>query len=178
MIDTITVTRPDLAELLDVNERTIAKWQAEGMPVLRRGRGGKPSDYNLAVAFRWARASGKFASQTVTPRGPSARDRKELAQAAESEQRVAARARTLLPVDEVEKSWGAIVTGVRAKLLAMPTALSDRLHRAAVSHGAGAVEAVLEEAVFDVLRELASNKDTKTKATTARRGEARHRLAR
>lgn len=172
MIDTVTVTRPDLAELLDVNERTIAKWQAEGMPVLRRGRGGKPSAYNLAVAFRWARDSGKFVTQAAAHHGPSARDRKELAQAIESEQRIAIKARTLIPIEDVEKTWSAVVTGIRAKLLAMPTALADRLHRASAQHGAAAVEATLEEAVFDTLRELSTGGESTRKGVAKRRGAA------
>ena len=159
MIDSITVTRPDLAELFDVNERTVAKWQAEGMPVLRRGRGGKPSDYNLAVAFRWARGAGKFAVSAPTSMGGvSARDRKEIAQAVESEQRIAMKAQTLIPIEAVEKTWSGIVAAIRAKLLAMPTSLADRIHREAAGKGAAGIEAVLEESIYDVLRELASGK--------------------
>jgi phage terminase Nu1 subunit (DNA packaging protein) len=176
MVDTVTVTRPELADLLAVHERTIAKWQADGLPVLRRGRGGSPSEYNFAVAFRWARDMGKFMAQAAVNRGGvSARDRKEMAQAVESEQRIAIKAKTLIAVDEVEKHWTAIVTTVRAKLLAMPTELSDRVHLVAVTDGAPAVEALLEESIHETLRELASGgpvkppKAQKLKARKAKR---------
>ena len=177
MSDAIVLTRPELAELLDVHENTIGKWQAQGMPVLRRGRGGAPSDYNFAVAFRWAREAGKF-TVAASSHGVSARDRKELAQAVESEQRIAIKARTLIAVADVEKTWGAIVAAVRAKLLALPTSLSDRLHRAAITDGAPGVEALLEESVHEALRELASGeqvgpKTRKRPAKKARRGSGK-----
>lgn len=168
MIDTITASRLDLADLFGVNERTVAKWQAEGMPVLSRGRGGKLSGYNLAAAFRWARDSGKFATaggdgESSDTTGQQARVRKDLAQAAEAEQRVAQRAGKLIAIEDIEKSWGGIVAAVRSKLLAMPTALSDRLHRAATMDGAAAVEALLQTAIYDALRELSSGEVVATK---------------
>lgn len=41
------VTRLELADELGKNPRTIAKWQEECLPIVERGRGGRPSTYDL-----------------------------------------------------------------------------------------------------------------------------------
>jgi phage terminase Nu1 subunit (DNA packaging protein) len=148
------LTRRELAAALPAHPRSIARWLEEGLPVAERGRGGHASKYSLAAVRTWLRARETTPAADLT----AARIRRETALATEAEQRIAVKAKNLIPIDEVEKTWGRIVAAVRARLLSMPTALSGQLHRAAVTDGEAAVEAVLQEGVYDALRELADSK--------------------
>jgi phage terminase Nu1 subunit (DNA packaging protein) len=137
--------------------RTISKWLEEGLPLAKRGRGGRPSLYDEAKCRRWIASREK---QTATPGVVDLareRARKERAQAVLAEQTFQARSRELLPRAEVEKMWAAEVAAVRTKLLALPTVLADQLHRAAVLEGVDGVEARLQTAILDVLTELATS---------------------
>jgi len=149
------VTRRELAKRLGCNARTIAKWIEEGLPVAKRGRGGRPSKYDEAAVRAWIEVR-EEAARSNAPDLMASRARKELAQAVEAEQRVAIRAGKLIPIEEVDRIWSGQVAAVRARLLAWPTALADRLHRVAALEGAAGVERVLQEIVYDALRELAA----------------------
>jgi hypothetical protein len=108
------------------------------------------------------------AAQTQAPTFMISRSRKELAQALEAEQRVALRSGTLLAAADVDRTWSAEVAAVRARLLAIPTAWSDRLHRAGALGGAAGIEALLVEAIYQVLRELAGGASPTTPRTRRR----------
>ena len=148
------VTRRELASRLSCDPRTVAKWLEEGLPVAKRGRGGRPSLYDEAAARAWLQAREEAAQQT--PDLLVSRARKELAQAIEAEQRVAIRAGKLIAIEEVDRVWSMQVAAVRAQLLALPTSLADRLHRVAALEGAAGVEQVLLDAVHHALRDLAT----------------------
>src|SRR5690242_8772915 len=47
------LTRRELAAVHDVHQQTITKWEQAGMPVLERGRKGKPSRYREADVRTW-----------------------------------------------------------------------------------------------------------------------------
>jgi len=149
-------TRRELAATLGVHMASITKWEAQGLPLVKRGRRGVPSRYDLEAVRGWLAARDKATQKTVDgPLDPiqekAARDHW---QAELAEQTYKIRQRTLLPADEVERAWSAEVTGVRAKLLALPTTFSDRLFRAATLEGLAGVERMLQAAVHDVLRQL------------------------
>lgn len=149
------VTRRVLAARIQHHEISITKWQREGLPVAHRGRKGKPSLYDETAVRAWLQAR-EDAAQTQAPDLIVSRSRKELAQAVEAEQRVAIKAHQLIAIDEVDRIWSAQVAAIRARLLAWPTAHADRLHRVAALEGAAGVERVLQEIVYDALRELAA----------------------
>lgn len=162
------VTRKELAAEFGCNLRTVARWLDDGMPVAQRGVGGRASLYNLAECRRWVAARNAAAApRNGTTDVAIERARKERAQAIESEQRVALRAGQLLDREETEKAWAAEVTAVRTKLLSLPAALSDQLQRVAVTDGAPGVEAVLDEAIRGVLRELADPSRAPSEVTDA-----------
>lgn len=143
-----------------------------------RGRAGRPSRYDEDAVRTWMGerdVAAAAASQGACTTFADARMRKELAQAAEAEQRVAMRAGRLIAVEEVDRVWSTQVAAVRARLLAMPTALADRLHRVAVTAGPAGVEAVLQAATYEALRELAGGPAVPTTNARTRkpRGKAR-----
>lgn len=148
------LTRKQLAAALDCNQRTIAKWQEEGLPVAVRGRGGRPSRYDEAQARAWLQQRAEAAQKSGLVDVARERSRKERAQAVLAEQTYQMRQRELLPRAEVERVWSSEVAAVRTKLLAIPQAYADRAHRAATLEGVIGVEQVLRDAVVDALREL------------------------
>lgn len=149
------VDKKELAKALGTSIRNIARWQEEGMPVAQRGKPGKASLYDLEACRAWR--DQHFAVQggaTAASLAAQERARKERAQALLAEQAYAMRAGQLLPREEVQRIWEAELTTLRNRLLAWPTVLADRLHQAALTEGVDGVEAALNEAVRDALKEL------------------------
>lgn len=150
-------TRRELAALLAVHVMTITKWERQGLPIVKRGSRGRPSRYDLEAVRAWLAARDKAAQEAV--KGPldpvQERAARDHWQAELAEQTHQIRQKTLLPAADVERAWAAEVAAVRAKLLALPTTFSDRIHRASTLHGLAGVEKTLQAAVYDVLRQLA-----------------------
>lgn len=74
----------------------------------------------------------------------------------QAKQAKAIRAGDLVPRAETEKVWIAEIVAVRAKLLAWPATLSDRLYREGMRGSAGGIELALKVAVDEVLLELST----------------------
>lgn len=157
-----TLTRKELAKLLGCDARTVSKWQEEGLPVAVRGRGGRPSRYDEAQVQAWIAVRTEAGKREGALDWSQERALKEHWQAQLSEQLHAARARDLLPRVEVEKEWSAFVTAIRSKLLSWAATLTDRLDRARTLHGLPGMERAIDEAVRDVLRELAGEQAAST----------------
>lgn len=151
-----TLTRRELAQVLGCHMQTVTKWEREGLPIAERGRKGRPSRYDEAAVRAWLTAREEQAQSLQALDLVQERARKEHWQALLAEQTYRVRERQLLDAADVAKTWGAVVSAIRAKLLAMPTSFADRVHRAAVLNGLPGVEAGLRTAVYDVLRELAT----------------------
>jgi phage terminase small subunit len=152
------VTRRELADRLGVHMQTITKWEREGMPIARRGRKGKPSEYSESAVRAW-----KLQRESVAQAGPGALDvireraRKERAQAALAEQMHAVRSGRLLDVDEAEKRWATEIAAARSLILASYTMAADRVFAAATTQGLAGVERELKAVAYEVLRELAKD---------------------
>lgn len=154
------ITRRDLAARLGVHMQTVTKWEHDGLPTARRGRRGKPSLYNEAACRAWLEAREQAAESDPIDVARE-RARKERAQARLAEQTYAARAKTLLPADEVDRLWTTELMAARAKFLALPQAYADRLARAVTLRGVAGAEAAIRDMVEEVLRELAAGPDAK-----------------
>ena len=157
MVKKKLVNRRELAASLDppVVMQTITKWADAGMPVAEPGRKGKPSLYDEDKVREWLANREKAAQKNGTVDLTRDRARKERAQAVLAEQTVAIRAKDLVPRVQVERAWAAEVSAVRAKLLAWPATISERLHRESAVRGVKGVERVIKEAAEGLLRELA-----------------------
>jgi hypothetical protein len=142
-----------LAAELSVHPQSFVRFLEEGMPVARRGRGGRPSLYELDAVRAWLLARERESSMSPTAR---ARARRDLAQAELAEQAFAIKAGTLLHREDVKRVWAGHVAAVKSKLLSMPDLYGDHVLRAARNDGLVGVQTVLGNAVRDVLRELAA----------------------
>ncbi len=148
------LTRRALATALGVHMQTVTKWERDGMPVAQRGTRGKPSRYDRGAVEAWLHARDSARQTSDVASLQLERSRRERAQALLALQTYQMRAKELLPRAEVDRIWAQHVTAVRAKLLALPVTIADRIHHAAKMDGVASVERILNEAVRDVLREL------------------------
>lgn len=146
------VDRRTLAGIFGVHMMTVTKWERDGMPILERGRRGKPSQYSRSAVATWREGRANVGETVDAVRE---RARKDRAQAILAEQAHAIRNRDLVSVVEVEKVWAGIVAAVRTRLLALPATLSDRLYRVSTLEGVAGVERELDLSMREVLRELA-----------------------
>jgi phage terminase Nu1 subunit (DNA packaging protein) len=149
------LTRRDLATALGVHMQTVTKWERDGMPIARKGARGKPSRYDRSAVEAWLHARDNARQTSDVASLELERSRRERAQALLALQTYQMRAKELLPRAEVDRVWSQHVSAVRAKLLSLPVTLADRVHHAAKMDGVASVERILNEAVRDVLRELA-----------------------
>lgn len=150
------LTRRELASALGVHMMTVTKFEREGMPIAQRGSKGRPSYYREVDVRAWKQLRDDAANQPGALNLMQERANKERWQAALAKQTLEIRNRELLPRAEVEQVWAAHVAAVRTKLLAWSLTLADKVCRVATTEGVPAVEAIIEEAVRDVLRELAA----------------------
>lgn len=153
------VTRLELAKIIRVDPRTIQKWTEIGLPTAKRGRGGRASLYSVADVLAWRDTHIAPATSASGLSLADERARRERAQAELAEQTLAIRARNLLDAEEVERAWSAILSAIRAKLLAVPQAYADRLTRAIHAEGSPGCERMLVQLVDEVLAELSTPTD-------------------
>ena len=154
-----SLTGEEIAEILSVTPATIRSWVRRGCPVAERGQRGnkkRPSRYDEKAVREWIEKTKRKKFDLE-----QARARKDQAQAIFAEQTVAIRAGDLVPRVQVERAWAAEVSAVRAKLLAWPSTISDRLYRESAVKGVKGVERVIKEAVEGLLRELSEPKRAK-----------------
>ena len=151
-----TLTRRELAEALGVHMATVTKWEREGLPISERGRKGKPSTYREDEARAWLAAREEAAKSGGNLDLARTRALKEMWQAKLAQQTHQARARKLLPADEVELAWAAEVAAVRSVILSSYTTHADRVFRAGTLDGLAGVERELKAIAYEVLRELAA----------------------
>lgn len=149
------LTRLELAAALGCDPRTIAKWLELGLPVARRGRGGRASRYDEAACRAWKTARDEDSHRAGALDPIQERAKRERAQALLAEQMFEVRAKRLLSADDVERVWQAEIAGARALILSSYTGASDRVYRAATTDGLAGVERELRALAHAVLRELA-----------------------
>lgn len=149
------VTARQLAVAFVVHPRTIAKFMDEGMPVAKRGRGGRPSMFDLAVCTAWKEAREQLPADDGGPVDLTReRARKERAQALLAEQLYAVRSGKLVSTADVEKAWQAEIAAARSVILSSYTTAADKVFRAATTDGLAGVERELKAIAYGVLREL------------------------
>ena len=158
------ITRPQLALAFGKDARTIAKWLEEGLPVARRGKGGRPSLYHVRDCVTWvlarelhARAPQQVGDATgLQPQLEHAllerRKREEI------ELKLQVRRGELVEIAAVRAEYADIATTVKARLRAIPTAVADQMI-AAAAVGPVAVRQLLAARIDQALRELARTVD-------------------
>lgn len=113
-----TVTAGELADLLGVDARTVRDLAARGLAQRAgRGRYALRASVRAYVASLRETASGRAGSASLT----AERAREATSRADLLALRVAAARRELVPAAEVEAEWSAVMRGIQARMLALPT---------------------------------------------------------
>jgi len=152
-VDLALFTRPQLAKIFQKDARTIARWIDDGLPVAVKGRGGRPSRYNLPDCVRWVLDRELQArSETGTDLSPQLeRARLDQRRREELELRIRVRKGELVEVEAVQAEYADLAVVVKARLRAIPDAVADQL----TGQSPAAVKALLLTRIDDALRELA-----------------------
>lgn len=137
-----------IAEVFGVAPKTIVEWQEQGFPVAKRGKRGVPSEYETEVCIAWhvQRELDKVGAEAV-------RDRLTRLQADEVEMRVLERQGKLIPVEQIEPAWTAMVTSARSYLRSEPDRLAHLLDS---MDGPDAKRDLLAETFDEFLRKLST----------------------
>lgn len=141
---------------MGVHPITVTKWHDAGVPIRKPGSKGRAALYSEADVRAWREAREEAAAQ-ATPdilNATAERARRDRAQARWTEASLKIRMRDLLPREEVERAWAAEIVAVRSVILSIPMTHGDRLWQAA-GRGQEAFDRELEDAMNDILRELA-----------------------
>lgn len=127
------------------------------MPVATRGRGGRPSLFDLEACRAWRQARDQAPGATGHVDVAKARAEKEIWQARNAEQAFLIKAKQLVARADLEKIWTAEVAAVRTLILDGYVSSTDRVFRAATLDGRAGVERELRAMAEAVLEELANS---------------------
>jgi phage terminase Nu1 subunit (DNA packaging protein) len=147
-------TTDDIAGLFDVDESTVKRWVAAGLPCDRNGR--KPRKFDEGEVAAWLKANNKTGKpgrpQTeVGKELTAAKIRKENALAKKYELEIAATEGTLIPRAEVERQKVQKVAALRNGLLSLPASLAPTLE----GMTAAEIQGEIEGAVVGLLEQYA-----------------------
>ena len=115
------VNQRELSEIFDVSHQTMARWSAEGMPVLARGANGQENAYSVRAVIDWY-----VARETKKAENETQRDRLTRLQADALERDNAIADRRVVPAEQIEPIWygrvfaaAAFLHGQRSRLAAL-----------------------------------------------------------
>ena len=138
-----------ISKLLDLSERRVQQLSREGIiPKAERGR------YELVPAVQgYIRYLRDRSLEVGVVSIDVARQRKTAAEAELAEIELAKARADVVGIEDVAKQWDTILTGVRTRLLAMPTKVAPMV---APETDQSLVKEVIEDAVHTALGELAA----------------------
>jgi phage terminase Nu1 subunit (DNA packaging protein) len=162
--------RVDAAAVLGIDVKTLDAWVEQGLPVAVRAGRGRESQYDVRTVIGWVRARDAdhferhLAAATQESAAEQARRRRLAALAKTAEFDLAVKRGRYLPVSDIVRTWTNICAAIRARVLAIPRAVAERVVVEART-GPAAVDALLTAEVRDALRELAAWEPPKEKTT-------------
>lgn len=154
------VNKTELAEIVGVHERTISRWQKNGLPILADGTRGYDNRYDTVEVIDWMVQ--REIENRITDHGGSAQDfydyEAERARLTHHQANMAAmdektKAGKLIPADVVANAWGGLVSAFRARTLGIPTKVAPKLIGLT---SLAQIQALLKEEVYQALSELSN----------------------
>ncbi len=144
------VTKAQLCEIVGRDERTVSRWQNNGMPVLEVGLGrGNENEYDTKAVIEWLVQVAQQRGEKESARERLERirgDREELAMAKDLEELVVA-------ADMVER-FEAVITAAKIELLnTFPENLASVL---SARYGVEVDDQLIREPIEAILRELSN----------------------
>jgi phage terminase Nu1 subunit (DNA packaging protein) len=140
------VNKAALSEIIGVSERTLTDWQRDGLPVVYSGERGESNQYDTEQVIAWM-----IAREIAKIQAESQKDRLARLQGDKVELEIAEKRGQLIPVEQIEPAWTAMVASARSFLRSQP----DRLaHLLEVTDGVDAKRDLIAEAFDDALLKL------------------------
>lgn len=118
------VGKAELGELVGRDERTLSRWQREGMPVMEFGLGrGNENQYDTEAVIHWL-----MQQAALNGKKESARDRRDRIAADRDELALAKDLEKVVEVDELVQRFETVITSAKVELLnTFPDALASDL---------------------------------------------------
>lgn len=154
------VNKTELEDILGVSHVTLTGWQEQGLPIEARAeRKGQSNTYDTAVVIAW------MVQRELDKAGvESLRDRLLRQQLEEGDMRIAEKRGRLIPTEQIEPIWTALVTSAKTYLRSEP----DRLaHLLETMDGVDAKRDMLAETFDDFLTKLSQFDPDAIAATAA-----------
>jgi phage terminase Nu1 subunit (DNA packaging protein) len=144
------VSKVELGELVGRDERTLTRWQKDGMPVMEFGQGrGNENQYDTEAVIQWLMQQAALNGKKETNRDRLDRvrgDREELALAKELESVVLA--------EDMVQRFEAVITSAKVELLnTFPDALASDL---AARYGIDVDVHLISDPIETILRRLSN----------------------
>ena len=157
-MDQALVTKPAVALMFGVDERTVVRWQkdkTDPLPVAVRGSRGVPHQYDLAALLSWDRRR----HMAETGDGQVYDFQKEKArlthsQAEKAALEVAQIRGELIPAEIVAETWTESIINMRSRILGMPAKVAPQVQAA---ESLDEVREILTVAAYEALNEIATD---------------------
>lgn len=142
------VTKAQLAEIVGRDERTLSRWQKQGMPVLEVGLGrGNENEYDTVAVIGWIQQQAELKGEKE-----SARDRLDRVRGDREELALAKDLGELVLAEDLIQSFEAMVTEAKVELLnTFPDALAAEL---SARYGVQIDEQLIRDPIDEILRKL------------------------
>lgn len=143
------VSKAELSEILGRDERTLTRWQDDGMPVEEYGVGrGNENQYDTEVVIQWL-----MQRALVNGRKETARDRFERARAAREELALAKDLEEVVVAADLIQRFETMITAVKVELInTLPDQLAADL---SARYGVEIDDELIREPIAEVLGNMA-----------------------
>lgn len=144
------VSKVELGELVGRDERTLTRWQKDGMPVMEFGLGrGNENQYDTEAVIHWL-----MQQAALNGKKESARDRRDRIAADRDELALAKDLEKVVEVDELVQRFEAVITSAKVELLnTFPDALASDL---SARYGIDVDIQLISDPIETILRRLSN----------------------
>ncbi|ALI04594.1 DNA packaging protein [Pseudomonas sp. FW306-02-F02-AA] len=143
-----TVSKADLSEIVGRDERTLSRWQNDGMPVIEFGLGrGNENQYDTEAVIQWL-----MHQASLNGKKESSRDRLDRVRANREELALAKDLGEVVIAADLVERFEAMITSAKVELLnTLPDALATEL---SARYGVEVDEQLIRDPIESILRRL------------------------
>lgn len=143
-----TVNKTDLSEIVGRDERTLTRWQNDGMPVIEFGLGrGNENQYDTEAVIQWL-----MQQASLNGKKESSRDRLDRIRADREELAMAKDLGEVVIADDLIERFEAMITAAKVELLnTFPDALAAEL---SARYGVEVDDQLIRDPIEAILRRL------------------------
>lgn len=121
------VNARELGRMLGITNATVGDWEARGMPIVKKGSPGIPSQFDSVVCVRWWAENVSGKSDSPPADLADAEKREAIARAGLREMELQQKRGKLVDAAEVERAQVKAFSNVKTALMSIPTAVARDL---------------------------------------------------